>query len=170
MKQNVLKNANPVARIVNILKWEFTVKKPKKINNNKKNKIPDIYIIISSAHKEKYKIKNKFETAIGSNLHVLFSSLKKKDISERLFCIDNCKLILFCFTGKSIYSSMCMELGDAIGRNKSVIVYIGSDIKEKKNINEYCKQRGVLVVRNINDLVSLAQEYLNEVETFEAFK
>jgi len=95
------------------------------------------------------------------------SSEKANHIAKEFTYVEQSEVVVFYFCPEwnSCYS--ILQLGDAVGRGKSVIVCLipGTDSEEK--LRRYCEFRGVLIVNNIEDLVVNTEEYLSQLEILE---
>ena len=85
-------------------------------------------------------------------------------VARELYYIEECNLIIFYINNKWKGASTLLELGDAVGSDKSVIVCLDGKIKGGNKIKRYCEYRGVHVVSTIDELVMAAEEYLSQEE------
>lgn len=89
---------------------------------------------------------------------------KADQVARELEMIEECELIVFylCKEWESRFSTL--QLGDAVGRGKQVVICISDAIDGEAKIRRYCEYRGVIVTTNLEDLVTTVEEYLAEVE------
>ncbi len=85
-------------------------------------------------------------------------------VASELESIEISEIIVFylCKNWQSYFSML--QLGDAAGRGKQVVVCIADAIDSEEKIRRYCEYRGIIVVENLDDLASTVEEYLAEVE------
>jgi len=102
-----------------------------------------------------------------------FDTFSKEDkleqIAREFFFMEQCDLIVFYFNSSQPSKSVRLQLGDTVGRDKrEVIVCLdGDDIEGAQYVEQYCDYRGVIIVRNIEELVSAVEEYSAEIELCE---
>jgi hypothetical protein len=85
-------------------------------------------------------------------------------VASELEFIEKSEIIVFYLCKKwQSYFSM-LQLGDAVGRGKQVVICIADTIDSEEKIRRYCEYRGIIVVESLDDLVSTVEEYLAEVE------
>ncbi len=80
---------------------------------------------------------------------------------------DKCTLIVFYWNNGWDGSASLVELGDAVGRGKQVIVCLDGDIKAEDSIRKYCEFNGVPIVETLDELVMVSEEYFGELEICE---
>lgn len=99
-----------------------------------------------------------------ANYPLLMEDGKAELVAQELESIEDCELVVFylCKEWNSPYSML--QLGDAVGRGKQVIVHIGAGVSGATKIMRYCEYRGVVFVRNMDDLVENVEEYLSQSE------
>ena len=83
---------------------------------------------------------------------------------EMSYMENECNIIVFylnnCYEGVA----SLLELGDCVGRDKSVIVCLEGEVLGETKIRRYCEFRGVIVTNTIEDLVTTVEEYLGQIE------
>jgi hypothetical protein len=91
-------------------------------------------------------------------------SEKANQVAQELEMIESSSVIVFFLDPEwKSYFSM-LQLGDAVGRGKQVIVCISGSIESEEKIRRYCEYRGALVADNIDDLVTYTEECLGQME------
>ncbi len=83
---------------------------------------------------------------------------------EMAYMENECNIIVFYLN--DIYEGVAslLELGDCVGRDKSVIVCLEGQVLGETKIRRYCEFRGVIVTNTIEDLVTTVEEYLGQIE------
>ena len=101
---------------------------------------------------------------IDSRYNEFTPSEKSNQIAKELEHIERCEIIVFYFCPEwdSCYS--ILQLGDAVGRGKQVVVCIIPGDGSEEKIRRYCEYRGVVTVNNLEDLIVNTEEYLGQVE------
>lgn len=96
-----------------------------------------------------------------------FAKYDAQDKSEQIareFCfIDESDIIVFYFDSKTAKSAR-LQLGDAIGNDKQVIVCLDGKVPGKTFIKRYCEFRGIILVESMEDLISTVEECSAELE------
>lgn len=77
--------------------------------------------------------------------------------------MEDAKVIVFYFGEKWGGTSSLLELGDCIGRNKQIVVFIDRNVPTEEQIQKYCEFRGVVVVKTFEDLVATCEEFVSEL-------
>lgn len=120
--------------------------------------------------------RNEFKSQISSDISVFdpfiqtteFKKLKKHDKTEQVarefYFMDQCNIIIFYIDNTTLAKSVRLQIGDAIGRNKQVVVCLAGKVIGKKYMQQYCEYRGVTVVNSIEELVSTVEEYVAQLE------
>ena len=101
---------------------------------------------------------------IVHNYKELDTAEKADLVAREMETIEQSDLIVFYFCKEWQSYFSVLQLGDAVGRGKQVIVCIADKIESEEKIRRYCEYRGIIVVENLDDLVSTTEEYLAEVE------
>jgi len=93
---------------------------------------------------------------------------KAEQVAREFESIDNCKLIIFylCKEWDSHYSMI--QLGDAVGKGKQVVVHVELGMDSAEKITRYCEYRGIIVVNIMEDLVENVEEFLAQSEMAES--
>lgn len=117
--------------------------------------------------------RKKFKAQISSDVSVFdpyvesFSKYNKHDKAEQIareFCfMSECRTIIFYFNSKAAKSAR-LQLGDAIGNDRQVIVCMDGKVPGKTFIRRYCEFRGIILVESMEDLVSTVEECAAELE------
>ena len=114
-----------------------------------------------------------FAAQISSDITVFdpyvqdFSKYKSKDKAEQVarefYFMDHSNILVFYFNEKSGKSAR-LQLGDAVGHGKQVVVCLDGKVKGKTFIKRYCHYRGILMTESLEDLVSMVEECSAELE------
>ncbi len=129
----------------------------------------DVYLGgVSSTHWRK-----DFATQISSDISIFdpyiqdFSKYKSKDkveqIAREFYFMDQSSILVFYFNEKSGKSAR-LQLGDAVGNDKHVIVCLDGKVKGKTFIKRYCNYRGLLMTESMEDLVATVEACSAELE------
>lgn len=92
---------------------------------------------------------------------------KGEQIAREFYFMDQSSIVIFYFNEKTSKSGR-LQLGDAVGHEKQVVVCIDGKVPGKTFIERYCEYRGVLLVESIEDLVATVEEYSAELELCQA--
>lgn len=96
-----------------------------------------------------------------------YSKYDKQDKAEQVareFCfMDECDIVIFYFDAKTAKSAR-LQLGDAVGNDKQVVVCLDGKVPGKTFIKRYCEFRGIILVKSMEDLVSTVEECAAEFE------
>ena len=114
-----------------------------------------------------------FKTQISSDISIFdphmknFSSLDTEDrveqVAREFYFMDQSSIVVFYFNSASA-KSVRVQLGDAVGRGKQVVVCFDGKVKGKTFLRRYCEYRGILIAHSIEGLVSTIEECIAEVE------
>jgi len=89
---------------------------------------------------------------------------KSEQIAREFYFMDNSELIVFYFNKSKSNKSVRIQLGDAIGSKKQVIVCLDGTVDGNTYVERYCEYRGVITVKSIDELITATEEYLAQVE------
>lgn len=114
-----------------------------------------------------------FKEQISSDISIFdpyvdkFEEKSDEDQAEQIareFCfMDECDVIVFYFDS-TIAKSARLQLGDAVGNDKQVVVCLDGDVPGKIFIQRYCEFRGVLLVDSLEDMIATVEECAAELE------
>lgn len=76
---------------------------------------------------------------------------------------ENCALVAFYFDSSWNGQSSMLELGNAVGRGKQVIVCLEGKVKGANKIQRFCEMQGVIIVSSLDELITTVEEYLGEL-------
>ncbi len=117
--------------------------------------------------------RKEFRDQVSSDISIFdpyvesFSKYTKQDKAEQIareFCfMDESDIIVFYFDAKTAKSSR-LQLGDAVGNDKQVIVCLDGKVPGKTFIKRYCEFRGIILVESMEDLISTVEECAAELE------
>jgi len=99
---------------------------------------------------------NKFDTFTKED--------KAEQIARELYFIEQCDIIIFYLSSAESSKSARLQIGDAVGHDKQVIVCLDEGVEGASYIEHYCEYRGVILVNTIEELVTTVEEYAAEVE------
>ena len=112
-----------------------------------------------------------FKSQISSDISVFDPYLDKlneedkiEQIARELYFIEQCEIVVFCLNSEKTSKSSRLQLGDAVGHDKQVIVCLDGNVEGSSYVEKYCEYRGVVVVFSVEDLVRTVEEYVAEVE------
>lgn len=119
--------------------------------------------------------RQEFKTQISPDIQIfdpLVQNFHKFDASEianqsarQLFHIENGNtMIIFYVNSKWSGTTSLLELGDAVGRGKQVIVCLDGEVEGEEKIRRYCEFRGVLIVSDLEELISTVEACVAEIE------
>jgi hypothetical protein len=118
--------------------------------------------------------RNKFSDMIGDDITIFdpiedgydqFDDVQKANlVAKELQHIEESQIIIFYLTKEWNSQFSMLELGDAVGRGKQVVVCIDGKIDGEEKIRRFCEYRGVLFVDNLDDLVTVTEEFLGQIE------
>ena len=94
---------------------------------------------------------------------------KSEQIAREFYFIDQSKIIVFYFNS-SLSKSSRVQLGDATGRGKQVIVCLDGRVPGCVYIERYCEYRGIFIVYSIEELVQTVNECLEQVKLCQFLK
>lgn len=117
--------------------------------------------------------RKKFKTQVSSDISIFdpyvetFAKYDKNDKAEQIarefYFMSECDIIVFYLDTKTAKSAR-LQLGDAVGNDKQVIVCLEGAVPGKTFIKRYCEFRGVILVKSMEDLVSTVEECAAELE------
>ncbi len=122
--------------------------------------------------------RNEFKNAIARDISVFdpydknyeeFDEHEKANhIAKELETMDESELVIFCFCPQwdSLYSSI--QLGEAMGKNLQVILYLQNPGDWSKKIQRYCEYRGIMIIEDMEDLVENVEEILAQSDLVES--
>lgn len=82
---------------------------------------------------------------------------------EYSFLENDNRVVIFYLDKTWKGTSTLLEIGDAVARGKQVVVCLDGTVKGKKDIQQYCEFRGVLLVYSLKELISTVKEMLSEL-------
>lgn len=88
---------------------------------------------------------------------------KAEQIAREFYFMDECHTIIFYLNSKAAKSAR-LQLGDAVGNDRQVIVCLDGKVPGKTFIKRYCEFRGIILVKSMEDLVSTVEECAAELE------
>ncbi len=88
---------------------------------------------------------------------------KDEQVAREFYFMSECDVIVFYFNSKTAKSAR-LQLGDAGGNDKQVIVCLDGAVPGKTFIKRYCEFRGIILVESMEDLVSTVEECAAELE------
>ncbi len=91
---------------------------------------------------------------------------KSEQIARELYCTDKCRMVVF-YLDDSEGKSIRLQIGDAVGREKQVIVCLQGKARGAAYIKRYCEYRGILLAESLDDLIRTIEEYSAELELCE---
>lgn len=101
---------------------------------------------------------------IVDNYHKLDCEAKANLVAQELEAIAKSKVVVFYLSENwQSYFSM-IQLGDAVGRGKNVVVCIDSKIESEEKILRYCEFRGVWLVNSIDEMVTATEQFIGQLE------
>lgn len=119
------------------------------------------------------KWRKEFKDQVSSDISVFdpyietYSNYDKHDKAEQIarefYFMSECKVIVFYLDSKTAKSAR-LQLGDAVGNDKQVIVCLDGKVPGKTFIKRYCEFRGIILVESMEDLVSTVEECAAELE------
>ena len=114
-----------------------------------------------------------FKNTISADIKVFDPVIDKYDTlneSERanesareVLAAEKCALVVFYLDSSWLGQSNMLELGDAVGRGKQVVVCLVDKVIGDEKIRRYCELQGVIVVQSLDELVTTVEEYLAEL-------
>ncbi len=117
--------------------------------------------------------RNAFKSQISSDVSTFdpyvdnFSKFKSIDKAEQVarefYFMDQCDILVFYFNSSAAKSAR-LQLGDAAGQEKQIVVCLDGKVKGKMFLKRYCEYRGILLVTSMEDLVSTVEECAAEME------
>ncbi len=117
--------------------------------------------------------RTEFKSQISSDISVFdpylegFQAFSNNDKAEQIarefYFMDQCDIVVFYFNSTTAKSAR-LQLGDAVGADKQVVVCIDGSVKGKTFIIRYCEYRGIPITENVEELVTTVEEYAAEVE------
>lgn len=85
-------------------------------------------------------------------------------IAKELQFIEQSQVVVFYLHPEWKSHFTMLKLGDAVGRGKQVIVCIEGAIESEEKIRRYCEYRGVVIVETLDDLITVTEEYIGQIE------
>lgn len=117
--------------------------------------------------------RGKFKAQVSSDISVfdpyveMFAEYDKNDKAEQIarefHFMGECDVIVFYLDSQTAKSAR-LQLGDAVGNNKQVIVCLEGAVPGKTFIKRYCEFRGIILVESMEDLISTVEECAAELE------
>jgi len=117
--------------------------------------------------------RKEFTSQVSSDISIFdpfikdYSKYKSKDrfeqIAREFYFMDQCSILVFYFNSRSAKSAR-LQLGDAVGRGRQVIVCLDGHVKGKTFIKRYCEYRGILLTNSIEDLITTVEACASELE------
>ncbi len=120
-----------------------------------------------------------FKTEISDDISVFDPTVQNYDTYEELektnqmarelIYMEKSNIVVFYINELWNGASTLLELGDAVGRGKKVILCLEGNVYECDKIERYCDYRNITLVRTLDDLVIATEEcvariYLCETE------
>lgn len=85
--------------------------------------------------------------------------------AKQLYHIENGNLlVLFYLNSEWNGTITLLEIGDAIGRGKQVVVCLDGDVRGCEKIRRYCEFRGAILTYSIDEMIETVHGYLHEVK------
>ncbi len=117
--------------------------------------------------------RKEFKSQVSSDISVFdpyvetFAKYDKNDKAEQIarefYFMGECDVVVFYLDSKTAKSAR-LQLGDAVGNDKQVIVCLDGKVPGKTFIKRYCEFRGILLVESMENLVSTVEECAAELE------
>jgi len=133
----------------------------------------DIYLTGCSDTKWRTELKESVarDITIFDPIHPKYSSFneseKANQVANELENLENCQIIVFHLPKNWNSAYSLLQLGDAVGRGKQVIVLLEPGVTAEEKITWYCEYYGVLLVDNLEDLVENIEECVAQMELME---
>lgn len=115
--------------------------------------------------------REQFKNNISADISIFdpyVKKLSKQDKSEQVarefYFMDQCEIIVFYINSDEVSKSARLQLGDAVGLGKTVIVCLDGNVEGKEYIQYYCEYRGVICTSGIEDLITTVESYIAEIE------
>ena len=118
--------------------------------------------------------RNEFKSQISSDISVFdpfveeFKTFKKDDKAEQIarefYFMEQCDIIVFYLDSTSIAKSARLQIGDAVGHGKQVIICIDGKVRGKTFIRRYSEYRGLIIVESLEELITTVEECAAELE------
>lgn len=131
----------------------------------------DVYLggVAAKKWREKFKSEISDDISIFDPLVENYEQYDKKEIAnqaarELIYIYDKCKIIVFYLDPMWQGTTTLLEIGNAIGRGKQVVVCLDGNVNGKEKIYCHCDYHGVLVVDTIEELISAVEECAAQVE------
>ncbi len=115
-----------------------------------------------------------FKSQISSDIEVFdpylikFEDLDITDKAEQsareFYFMEQCNILVFYLDTQSPAKSVRLQIGDAVGRGKQVIVCLDGEVQGKTYIKQYCEYRGVILSESLSELIRTVEEYTAELE------
>lgn len=87
---------------------------------------------------------------------------KTEQIAREFYFLDYCSVVVFYFNSQSTKSAR-VQLGDAVGKGRQVIVCLDGKVSGKKFLKQYCDYRGVMLAESLDDLILDVEELINQL-------
>jgi len=88
---------------------------------------------------------------------------KTEQIAREFYSMNECDIIIF-YLDSTAAKSALLQLGDAVGNGKQVIVCLNESVPGETFIKRYCEFRGIVLVESMEDLVIVTEECAAELE------
>ncbi len=131
----------------------------------------DIYLggVARREWREEFKSNVSTDLGIFDPIVENYADLSDAEISEvaakEFFHIENGNMvIIFYLDDKWNGTTSLLEIGDAVGRGKQVIVCLDGEVTGEEKIRRYCEFRGVLITDSMENLVTSAETCLSEID------
>jgi len=119
--------------------------------------------------------REKFKSDIGTGFNIFdpivenYADLSTDEISEvaarEFFNIENDNtVVVFYLNDQWNGTTLLLEIGDAIGRGKQVILCLDGEVNGKEKIRRYCEFRGALITESMEDLITSVETCIFEIE------
>ncbi len=89
---------------------------------------------------------------------------KVEQIAREFYFIEQCDIITFYLDGSSDAKSVRVQIGEAAGQGKQVVICMTDDVNGFDYITKYCEYKGIPIVNSLSDLVTLVEECAAETD------
>ncbi len=130
----------------------------------------DVYLggVTTSEWREEFKSQLSSDISVFDPYLKEFDTFTKEDkteqIARELYFIEQCNIVVFYLNSTQTSKSVRLQIGDAVGQDKQVIICLDEGVEGASYIEHYCEYRGVILVNTMEELISTAEEYAAEVE------
>ena len=130
----------------------------------------DVYLggVMTSEWREEFKAQISSDISVFDpyceKFNVFTEEDKAEQIARELYFIEQCSIVIFYLDSSQTSKSVRLQIGDAVGHDKQVIVCLDNGVDGASYIKHYCEYRGVILDNSVEELVSTVEEYTAEVE------